>query len=69
MNGNMQGWMSGQQGNMGDLFGMSGPGMMMGRYRISGCVWGDSEACFTSHGRQFIIIEIVKPSLAVVNDS
>ncbi|XP_061178950.1 eukaryotic translation initiation factor 4 gamma 2-like [Saccostrea echinata] len=30
MNGNMQGWMSGQQGNMGDLFGMSGPGMMMG---------------------------------------
>jgi hypothetical protein len=29
MNG--QGWMSGQ-GNMGDLFGMSGPGMMMGRY-------------------------------------
>lgn len=30
MNGHMQGWMSGQQGNMGDLFGMSGPGMMMG---------------------------------------
>ena len=32
MNGGMSGWMSGPQNNMGDLFGISSPGMMMGMY-------------------------------------